>query len=86
METNEIMTNEEVVEVADEVTANKGGKGFMIVAGIGAAILVGGLAYKYVAKPLVAKIKAAKEKQESFDTTGAVEVEYSEESDENSDN
>ena len=43
-------------------------------------------AYKYVAKPLVAKIKAAKEKQKSFDATEAVEVEYSEESDENSDN
>lgn len=63
MDANEIMTNEEVVEVTEEVTANNSGKGFMIAAGIGAAILVGGLAYKYVAKPIVAKIKAKKDEQ-----------------------
>ena len=62
METNEIMNNEEVIETtAEEVTKVSSGKGFKVAAGIGLAVLVGVIAYKYVGKPVIAKIKAKKE-------------------------
>lgn len=63
METNEIMTNEEVIETTEEIVKAGTGKWFKVAAGVGLAVLVGGLAYKYVAKPIVAKIKAKKEQQ-----------------------
>lgn len=63
METNEIMTNEEVIETTEEIVKTGTGKWLKVAAGVGLAVLVGGLAYKYVAKPLVAKIKAKKEQQ-----------------------
>lgn len=65
METNEIMTNDEVVEVdeTEETTKKSSGLGFKIVAGLGAAAIVGGLAYQYAAKPIIAKIKAKKNKK-----------------------
>lgn len=62
METNEIMNNEEVIETtAEEVTKVSSGKGFKVAAGVGLAVLVGVIAYKYVGKPMIAKIKAKKE-------------------------
>lgn len=63
METNEIMNNEEVIEVTEEIATAGSGKGLKIAAGIGLTVLVGGLAYKYVVKPMWAKIKAKKEDQ-----------------------
>ena len=52
MEPNEMMVNEEVVETAteatEEIVKKSSGKGFKIVAGVGLAIVVGGLAVKYV--------------------------------------
>lgn len=63
METNEIMNNEEVIEVTEEIATAGSGKGLKIAAGIGLTVLVGGLAYKYVVKPMWAKIKAKKEEQ-----------------------
>lgn len=63
METNEIMTNEEVMEVTEDIVANEVsdlGKGLAI----GAAIVAGSLiAYKYVIKPIAAKIKDAREQK-----------------------
>lgn len=62
METNEIMNNEEVIETTtEEVTKVSSGKGFKVAAGVGLAVLVGVIAYKYVGKPMIAKIKAKKE-------------------------
>ena len=62
METNEIMNNEEIMETAtDEITKGSSGKGVMIVAGIGLAVLAGMAIYKYVGKPMLAKMKAQKE-------------------------
>lgn len=64
MENNEIMVNEEVIEVTEEI-ANAGvSKGFKVAVGIGLTALGGVIAYKYVIKPLVAKIKAKKAQQE----------------------
>lgn len=54
MNNNEIMNNE-VVEATEEVIENAGlSKGVKIAAGIGLGVVV----YKYVAKPVIANIKA----------------------------
>jgi len=63
MDTNEIMVNEDVIEVTEEIATAGSGKGFKVTAGIGLTVLGGFVAYKYVIKPMVAKIKAKKEQQ-----------------------
>lgn len=59
------MTNEtlEKIETVDtETIANvDSGKGLVIAVGIGLTALAGGIAYKFIVKPLKAKIKAKKE-------------------------
>lgn len=62
METNEMM-NEGVIETAEEFVKGNSGKGIKVAAGIGIVVLAGVLAYKYVAKPMIAKIKSKKEIQ-----------------------
>lgn len=65
METNEIMTNEEVVEAVEEIVPASSENGLGIGIAIGATVVLGGVAaYKYIVKPLVAKIKAKKNEQE----------------------
>jgi hypothetical protein len=66
MEANEIM-QDEVIEMTEEIATAGSGKGWKIAAGVGLTALVGGLLYKFVAKPIVAKIKAKKEKQMVID-------------------
>ena len=65
MEPNEMMVNEEVVETAteatEEIVKKSSGKGFKIAAGVGLAIVLGGLAIKYVVIPTADKIKAKKQ-------------------------
>lgn len=65
MEPNEMMVNEEVVETAteatEEIVKKSSGKGFGIAAGVGLAIVLGGLAIKYVVIPTANKIKAKKQ-------------------------
>lgn len=67
METNEIMNNEEVMETTtEEIVKASSGKGFKVAAGVGLAVLAGVagvVIYKYVGKPMIAKIKAQKEQQ-----------------------
>ena len=63
MDTNEIMVNEEVIEVTEEIATAGSGNGIKMAAGIGLAVLGGVVAYKYIVKPMVAKIKAKKEQQ-----------------------
>ncbi len=60
MDNNEIMVNEEVMEIV----TSEAGKGFKIAAGIGLAALGSLIVYKYVVKPIVAKIKTKKAQQE----------------------
>ena len=68
MEANEILNNEEVMETtAEEVTKMSSGKSLKVVAGIGFVVLTGIIAYKYVGKPLIAKIKTKKEQKEAID-------------------
>ena len=84
METNEIMTNENMentIETTEEIVKSSSGKGVKIVAGIGIAVLVGGLAYKFVVKPTVAKMKARKE-EERMDEHVVFDADYEEVNDE----
>ena len=58
---NTEITNEVVENAAEEIVVNESSsmlKKFGIVGGV---LVVGGLAYKYVVKPMVAKKKAAKD-------------------------
>ena len=58
MENTEIMNND-VIEATEEVIENTGmSKGIKIAAGVGLSVVVGYILYKYVAKPVVANIKA----------------------------
>lgn len=65
MEANEIMKNEEIVEVAEEAVTAGSGKSFKVVAGFGLGVIAGMLAYKYVVKPVAAKIKAEIEERKA---------------------
>ena len=78
MITNEIMVNEEVIEVTEEIATAGSGNGIKMAAGIGLVVLGGVAAYKYVIKPMVAKIKAKKEQQRmdaEFDDYEDAEIE-----------
>lgn len=61
MDAKEIMTNDEVIETTEEIVNAGTGKGLKIAAGVGLAVLGCGIAYKYIIKPVAAKIKAKKE-------------------------
>ena len=78
METNEIMNNEEIIETTEEIVEAGSGKGIKIAAGIGLAALGGLIAYKYIGKPVIAKIKAKreqhKEKKEVLDNENVIEI------------
>lgn len=63
MDTNEIMVNGEVIEVTEEIATASSRKGLKVAVGVGLVVLGGVAAYKYVIKPMVAKIKAKKEQQ-----------------------
>lgn len=60
METNEIVANEEVIEVAEEIM--KGGSAIGIIVGMG-IVVIGLVVYKYVAVPVFTKIKGRFSKQ-----------------------
>ena len=66
METNEILTNEEVQNATEELATTASENGVGVGMAIGAAVvLVGAAAYKDIARPLAAKIKAKKEAKET---------------------
>lgn len=84
METNEIMTNENMentIETTEEIVKSSSGNGVKVVAGIGIAVLVGGLAYKFVVKPTIAKMKARKE-EERMEEDVVLDADYEEVNDE----
>ena len=80
----QIITNEEVIETTEEIVKAGSGKGLKVAVGVGLAILIGINVYKYVAKPLAAKIKAKKEQSKIIDTAEVEEysVDYDEDVDE----
>lgn len=79
MDAKEIMANEEVMEVTEDIVKAGTGKGFKVAAGVGVIMLVGGLAYKFVIKPAIAKFKT-KNEQENYVEVNPVD--YSEEAEE----
>lgn len=77
---NEILTNENVVETAEEVVETVNScKGMKIAAGVGGAVILGIIAYKFIVKPIIAKVKAEKE---MVDTEAETTDDISEHSDE----
>lgn len=64
MDTNEVMTNEEVIETATEEIMKAGSEGSLkMVAGFGLGILTGMVICK-LAKPVIAKFKVRKEAEQ----------------------
>ena len=57
MENTEILNNE-VMETTEEIVETGMSKGIKVTVGIGLAVVGGVIAYRYLAKPLIAKIKA----------------------------
>jgi hypothetical protein len=78
MDTNEIMVNE-VIETTEGIATASSGKGFKVTAGVGLTVLGGFVAYKYVIKPVIAKIKAKKEQQGiNEEVDNVIELEFDE--------
>ena len=66
---NEIMATEEMMEETTDIAENSSGKGWLIAAGVGAAVLVGGLIYKKLIKPRIEAAKAKKEQPKMVEVT-----------------
>ncbi len=80
---NEILTNENVVETAEEVVETVNScKGMKIAAGVGGAVILGAIAYKFIVKPIIAKAKAEKEMVDTEAETTDDTSENSEETEE----
>lgn len=56
-----IVTNEEVIETTADLAQAGLSKGFKVGLGVGLAVLTGGLAYKFIIKPVMTKIKSQRE-------------------------
>ncbi len=81
---SEILTNENVVETAEEVIEKVDScKGIKIAAGVGGAVILGVIAYKFIVKPMIAKVKTKKDGMidTQAETTGETDSD-SEEADE----
>lgn len=72
MMNEEIMVNE-LIEGTEEIATASSGKGFKVAVGVGVAALVSVVAYKYVIKPIVVKIKAKKEQVEVIEVIEEIE-------------
>lgn len=64
METNEIMTNEEVMETTEEIVKVSSANGFKKAAVFGLVFIAGYVAGKYIIDPTVARIKALKQSKQ----------------------
>lgn len=64
METNEIMLMDEDFEMTEDERVEDSGNGLAVVAGVGLTALAGGVIYKFVVKPFLAKRKAKKEQND----------------------
>ena len=56
----ERIVNGEVMEATEEIVKAGSGKGFKAVAGVGIAVLIGGVTYNII-KPIIAKHRAKKD-------------------------
>lgn len=80
MENTEIMNNE-VIEVTEEIAKTGLSKGVKVAAGIGLTVVVGVIAYKYVGKPVIAKIKAKIEQKKTSEERTIYEADFEVQSD-----
>lgn len=71
METNEIMNNE-VIETTEEIVKTTSGKVLKCVSEIGLVVACGFVAYKYIAKPIVNKLKTKKEEKTIYEAEAEV--------------
>lgn len=78
METNDILTNEEVITTTEQIEKSNSGNGFMIAAGVGLTMLVGGLLYKYAVIPTMTKIKNYKRNKTTNNDSICVDTESDE--------
>lgn len=82
MENTAIMNNE-VMETTEEIIETGMSKGLKVAAGIGLTVIVGVIAYKYVAKPVIAKIKAEINQKKMVAAEAEMYVDESDVSEEN---
>lgn len=61
MDNNEIVTNDEVNETTEEIVSSESNNAVKIAAIVGAVGLISAVAYKFVVKPIIAKVKAKKQ-------------------------
>lgn len=88
METNEVMTNEEIYELKTEngeITETGSNGSLKMAAGLGLGILAGMAICKFT-KPVIAKIKARKKSKDVVDLEEEEFEEYDVETEEESDN
>lgn len=79
MEFNDVMNNDAIVETAENLFESASGDGLVIAACIGLGMIAGGVTYKFVVEPTVARIKIWKENKKDskngFDTFEEVKSE-----------
>ena len=66
---NEIMNNEEIMEGVAEAATTGSRKGLKVAVGAGVTLLVGGIIFKKLIKPAIAKAKAKKEESKAIEAT-----------------
>lgn len=81
MDTDVIMENDEIIETTEKIVDYGTGYGLGMAVGAG-LVLVGAVAYIYGVKPMLAKIKAKKEKKETNSKLDDGDIDDEEESDE----
>lgn len=78
MENNNEIMNEEVIETTEEIVKASSGNGFRKVAGIGLAMIAGGLVCKFVVEPGVARFKAWRKTRQMISQTDNFEDDFEE--------
>lgn len=76
MENNNEIMNEEVIETTEEIVKASSGCGFKKVAGIGLAMIAGGLVCKFVVEPGVARFKAWRKTRQMIPQTDNFEDDF----------
>lgn len=76
MEINNEIMNEEVIETTEEIVKASSGCGFRKVAGIGLAMIAGGLVCKFVVEPGVARFKAWRKTRQMIPQTDNFEDDF----------
>lgn len=70
MENNNEIMNEEAIETTEEIVKASSGCGFKKAAGIGLAMIAGGLVCKFVVEPGVARFKAWRKMRKTIPPVG----------------